>query len=123
MGANEGVHSYVMPYVDVEQTYSHTWYVLWTEDIYETSAARLAAKRDYKLDVQPYSKKVCDVFDEKWKKIATRTLVFYNKNGKVIDSIDVEDYELDWGTIIPGTMGELMRDWAQLIYSYQLDED
>lgn len=43
----------------------------------------------------------------KEKKLAFKSIVYYDLQGKVIDSIDVDDLLLQWHNVVPDTTGDL----------------
>lgn len=90
-GVNFSVHNPI--------TKDNDGYWVWVEYEYTTPQTR---KNPY-FTQEIWWKKVLLVYSHNWKKRAIASMVFYDKNGEVVKSID---FDLDFSYIVPGSVGE-----------------
>ena len=69
-------------------------------------AAWSRADHSKNADVAHYESKDLWYYDCPGRKAAVKSWVNYDRNGKVSASQEVKDYQLDWVSVVPGSVGE-----------------
>jgi hypothetical protein len=84
-----------------------------TDEIYQAGPYRAAwNKVDHSRDptVTYFSAKDLWYFDCANRKAALKKWLNYDRNGKLVESNEVPDYELSWRVVVPDSVGEAKFD-------------
>ncbi len=113
-------------YIFTDIKKSNLGYGIWTNTIYHTLEAQSEEAEYSELKELPYSQNIYYVIDLDESKIAPMSVIWYDANGKEIQSAEIAIDDLEWTKIIPGTLGALfskcIKDIISDNFEYEINE-
>lgn len=86
------------------------YYSIWTKWLNDGSKKFLDLESFYKSKIWFTSRQA--YFDCKNKRVAEKSFVTYDLEGNVIENNTINDYNLSFSNIVPGTIGDIIYDYV-----------
>lgn len=103
----EGTKWYVKSSYVSKDGYSNSGIKIWTK----MESKKTTVKKNGKTLTYTNTKELQLIFaDCNDRRIKFVTTTVYNSQGKVVDTVTLEDYEQEWKDVVPDSMGEAMLD-------------